>query len=68
MRFPVCDEIKITEEEKYVYVSILNILSESEKYYEFVGTVTNPKMSVTIKLENWYNGLEIMEQDIMLCV
>ena len=42
-RVIVCDEIKSPEENKYTYVSIVNSLSLSEKYFEWVVTVTNPK-------------------------
>ena len=39
----VCDKIKNTEEEKYTYFRIVKSLSESDKYFEWVVTVTNPK-------------------------
>ena len=39
----VCSNIKKYEEEKYNYGRIVNSLSEIKKYFEWVGTVTNPK-------------------------
>ena len=39
----VCDNIKNPEEENYTFVSMVKISSISKKYFEWVGTVTNPK-------------------------
>ena len=52
----VRDEVKYPEEEKYTYVSIVDSISESDKYFEWVGTVTKPKDERNYqvgKLEKW---------------
>ena len=62
----VCDKIKNPEEENYTYVRIVKSLSESEKYFEWVVTVTNPKDGCNYQVGKSENRLEILQQVVML--
>ena len=62
----VCDKIIIPEEEKSRYIRKVNSLNESEKYFECVLTATNPKDERNYQLRKLGNGLEILDQVVIL--
>ena len=63
---PVCDKIEKSEEENYTYGVILKILSEREKYFELVGTVTKPKDEHNYQVGKLENALWILEKVVIL--